>query len=202
MSEENAFLDFIRRIRAGDAAAAEELVRQYEPAIRLEVSLRLADRRLRRLFDSMDVCQSVLASFFVRAAAGQYDLSEPGQLVRLLVVMARHKVARRARDQGRARRDYRRAAALEGAALDAAAAGASPSQLLGSRELLGEVRRLLSDEERRLADLRAEGREWAEIAAAVGGTPGARRKQLARALDRVAAELGLEEGVADSPGTT
>jgi hypothetical protein len=33
---------------------------------------RLADdRRICRLFDSMDICQSVLKSFFVRTAAGQ-----------------------------------------------------------------------------------------------------------------------------------
>jgi RNA polymerase sigma-70 factor (ECF subfamily) len=67
-------------------------VRQYESAIRLEVRMRLGDTRLRRAFDSMDVCQSVLASFFVRAA-GQLDLNEAGQLVRLLVGMARNKLA-------------------------------------------------------------------------------------------------------------
>src|SRR5262245_18622455 len=60
MAEENAFTDFIRRIRAGDEQAAVELVRRYEPAIRREVRFRLRNTRLRRLFDSMDVCQSVL----------------------------------------------------------------------------------------------------------------------------------------------
>src|SRR5262245_284793 len=116
MADDSTFADFIKRIRAGDADAAEELVRRYEPAVRLEVSRRLGDRRLRRLFDSMDVCQSVLASFFLRAAAGQYELGQPTQLIRLLVAMARNKVAHQVRDQRRARRDYRRAEALEGAA--------------------------------------------------------------------------------------
>jgi hypothetical protein len=50
----------------------------------------------------------------------------------------------------------------------------------------------LSDEERCLADLRAEGRSWDEIAARVGGNAHARRMQLARATDRVARELDLE----------
>jgi hypothetical protein len=31
MSESNPFADFIRRVRAGDRRAAEELVRRYEP---------------------------------------------------------------------------------------------------------------------------------------------------------------------------
>ena len=85
MSASDDFKELVGRMRAGDDDAAAELVRQYEPLIRREVRLRLEDRRLRRTFDSMDVCQSVLASFFVRAAAGQYDLDEPAQLVRLLV---------------------------------------------------------------------------------------------------------------------
>ena len=62
------YSEFIRRIREGDEHAAEELVRRYEPEIRLEVRgwLRLRNPALRRVFDSMDICQSVLASFFAR----------------------------------------------------------------------------------------------------------------------------------------
>src|SRR5215813_13431984 len=88
------YTTFVRRVRAGDQDAAAELVRRYEPEIRLMVRtwLRLRDPRLRRVFDSMDVCQSVLASFFVRAAVGEYDLDQPQQLVRLLVGMARNKL--------------------------------------------------------------------------------------------------------------
>ena len=52
----------------------------------------------------------------------------------------------------------------------------------------------MTDEERQLADRRAEGLEWPEIAAQVGGRPDALRKKLDRALDRVTAHLGLEVG--------
>ena len=83
MSESTAFPDFIRRIRAGEDQAARELVERYEPVIRCEVRLRLRDPRLYSRFDWTDVCQSVMASFFVRAAAGQYDLERPDQLLRL-----------------------------------------------------------------------------------------------------------------------
>ena len=96
MSESTAFPDFIRRIRAGDDQAARELVERYEPVIRCEVRLRLRDPRLYSRFDWTDICQSVMASFFVRAAAGQYDLEQPDQLLRLLVVMTRHKLANQA----------------------------------------------------------------------------------------------------------
>jgi RNA polymerase sigma-70 factor (ECF subfamily) len=96
-------------VRAGDADAA--VVRRYEPEIRRAVRLRLTDPSLRRVLDSMDVCQSVLASFFVRAAAGQFDLEEPSQLLRLLVVMARNKLRDQVSYHRAARRDQRR---LEG----------------------------------------------------------------------------------------
>jgi hypothetical protein len=102
------FPGFLRRVWAA------ELV------IRRAVRLRLSDPALRRLFDSADVCQSALASSFVRAAAGP-----------------------------------------------------APPQL---------------------AARRGQGASWAEITAELGGTPDGRRVRLARALDRVTRELGLEEG--------
>ena len=40
-----------------------------------------------------------------------------------------------------------------------------------------------------LAELRADGCEWTEIASRLGGTAEARRKQLARAVDRVEQQL-------------
>src|SRR5262245_65396275 len=91
------FADFVVRIRAGDEQAAADLVGRYEPAIRLEVRTRLGDRRLRRVLDSLDLCQSVLRSFFARAAAGQYDLERPEDLVNLLLRMAQNKVIDQAR---------------------------------------------------------------------------------------------------------
>jgi hypothetical protein len=194
MADDETFASFIRRIRAGDAQAAEELVRRYESVIRVEVRHRLSDPRLRRLFDSMDISQSVLASFFLRVSTGQYELDEPAQLVKLLVGMTRNKVAFQARKQRALRRDHRRVERLDPENCDVPASDPSPSQVMAHQELLAMFRQRLSAEERRLADLRAQGLDWAGIAAALGGTAQGRRKQLARAIDRVAKELGLEEG--------
>jgi ECF sigma factor len=192
MSETEDFADLMRQVRSGDADAAETLWHRYEPQLRLEARLRLRDPRLRRLLDESDVCQSVLLSFFVRARLGQYDVSEPGDLVRLLAGMARNKVAAQARKHGAARRDFRRAEGLAGAEA-AVAAGDTPSQVVAGEELLREFRARLGDEERRIAELRAEGREWVEVAAELGGAADARRMQFQRAISRVARELGLEE---------
>jgi RNA polymerase sigma factor (sigma-70 family) len=193
MPDASPFAEFIARIRAGDARAAEELVRRYEPLVRRAVRIRLEDRKLGRLFDSMDVCQSVLKSFFVRTAAGQYDLDEPGQLVGLLVAMAGTKLACEARRQHRQRRDQRRVAEGDEALGGVAADDPSPSRAVAARDLLNAARERLTEEERRLADLRGEGLTWEEVAARVGGTAQARRVQLSRALDRVARELGIDE---------
>jgi RNA polymerase sigma-70 factor (ECF subfamily) len=186
------FPDLIRRVRAGDQDAAAELVRRYEPAIRRVVRVRLVDQRLRRHLDSMDVCQSVLASFFVRAALGQFELERSEQLLKLLATMVRNKVSEVSSFQAAERRDYRRGAGLDAAA-DTPAGGGTPSRQLAARELLAKARARLSGDERHLLDLRDQGRDWEAVAAEVGGSPEALRKRLARAIDRVAKELGLED---------
>jgi RNA polymerase sigma factor (sigma-70 family) len=193
MSESPTFAEFMERVRAGDQQAAAELVHQYESLIRREVRLHLEDRRLCRVFDSMDVCQSVLGSFFLRVAAGQYDLERPEQLIKLLVTMTRNKLASAARQQHRQRRDQRR---VVGDAADQLAHVADPTPGPGSvvsgQELLKLFREGLSDEERQLVDLRAEGLAWADIALRLGGTPEARRMQLTRTIERMARALGVE----------
>ncbi len=188
------YSDLIRRVRAGDDRAAEELVRLYEPEIRLEVRgwLRLRNPRLRRVFDSMDICQAVLASFFVRAAVGEFDLEEPRQLVPLLVGMARNKLAEQVRFHQRGRRDVRRVETVEPGQDAAPARAETPSQIVARRELLEVFRQKLSAEEREMAELRAQGMDWVSVSAAMGGTPEARRKQLSRAIARVEEELGLD----------
>jgi RNA polymerase sigma-70 factor (ECF subfamily) len=193
MSPPASFDEFLRRVRSGDEHAAAELVRQFEPLIRREVRYQLRDRRLYRLFDSMDICQSVLASFFVRATAGQYALHSQEQLVQLLVSMAQNKLASAARKQHRQRRDNRREDPGGPAALENVSdRNPSPSDLVAGEELLQRFRQSLSTEELALADLRSQGVAWVDIAARLGGTVEARRSQLSRAVDRVSRELGLD----------
>jgi len=188
------FQDLIRRVRAGDDEAAEELVRQYEPEIRREIRVRLTDPGLRRVVDSMDICQSVLGNFFARAALGQFELEEPRQLLKLLVTMARNRLTDWARQQQAERRDQRREVSLDAemkAGSEPVSSDPSPSQVVAGRELLEQVRARLSDDERRIADQRAAGLDWRQIAAERGESGEALRKRLARALDRIAGELGL-----------
>ena len=191
MDEESSFAQLLLQVRGGDQQAAAKLWRDYEPYIRRTVRMRLTDSYLRRQFDSIDFCQSVMGDFFVRFALGQFDLQSPGQLVSLLTKMARNKVIDHARRQQAARRDVRR---LEAGELDdGALAGTdpTPSRVASGKELLDLVRARLTERDRYLAGERAAGRSWQELADELGENADALRMRLSRALDRVGAEVGL-----------
>ena len=191
MSDASSFADLVVRVRNGDAEAATELVRRYEPAIRRVVRVRLGGR-MAALFDSMDVCQSVLGSFFLRVAAGQYQLETPEDLLKLLATMARNKLAFQVRRQKAQKRDVGRDVTAGISTDQLATTEPTPSRRAEVRDLLGELDRRLTADERQLVDLRNQGHEWEEIAERLSGSAEALRKKHSRALDRVAKELGLE----------
>ena len=192
MGDTSLFADLLERVRGADSDAATELVRKYESAIRVAVRTRLSDPALRRQFDSMDVCQSVLGSFFFRMAAGQYDLRDPAQLVALLTKMAHNKLAMRARHQYRQRRDIRRDVRLGDLYQEPTAASTEPAQQTLGRELIELALALMEPQVRDIATRRASGMEWTEIAAQLGGTADARRKQFQRAVDQIALRLDID----------
>lgn len=193
MSSQQEFVDFMVRVRQGDERAAEELVRRYEPLIRREIRGHLEDSRLTRALDSVDISQSVLASFFVRVAAGEYDLHDPSQLVHLLVKMARNKLISRARWQFSQKRDARRVEIDSNVLQNLPDDRDSPSQHVSGRELLESLVAKLSVEERHISELRGNNLTWEDVAGRLGGTPHGRRMQLARAIERVSRELGLDD---------
>ena len=157
MPEEMSFRELLQRVRAGEADATRELALRYEPHIRRAANRPLNDLHLRNLLDSMDICQAVLAEFFVRAADGQFELTEPDELLRLFVTMARNQVLDESRHHKAGRRDHRRQQTdlsehcLGGIADDEP----TPSGIVSARELIEEVSRRLSAEERDLLEQRA-----------------------------------------------
>lgn len=184
------FQALLQRVRRGDRAAAAEIVRTYEPVLTRMIRVRLVDRRLRRTQGVSDVFQSVMGSFFVRLALGQYDLREPEDLLKLLSVMVRNKVA----DRGR-----RRDVARDGEELDASGAAAvpsrdaSPSEVVATWQLVEQARSRLPPDLREIIALREDEVGWNEIAARFGANPDALRKRLSRAVEEIAAELGVED---------
>jgi RNA polymerase sigma-70 factor (ECF subfamily) len=148
---------------------------------------------LRRLLDSTDVCQSVLASFFIRTALGQYEVESPEQLLGLLTTIARNKLVNQANRHRTQSRDIGRTVAAADEALQVPAGASDPSEQASARELLQAVRDRLDPAERYLADQRALGRTWQELGDELGATDVALRKRLTRALDRLMGEMGLGE---------
>jgi DNA-directed RNA polymerase specialized sigma24 family protein len=193
VSDDGAFSQLMQKLRAGDEGAALELHALYAEQLQRIVRVRLTQPGLRRQMDSIDICQSVFADFFLRTAMGQYDPRSPTELLRLLAAMARHRLIYHAKKQKAARRDVRR---VEGGAIEdlsLAGGGASASQIFSARELLQRCQQRLNKEERALLDMRREGQGWDEIGLAIGKTGEAVRKQFGRTMKRVSDELGIEE---------
>jgi DNA-directed RNA polymerase specialized sigma24 family protein len=120
---------------------------------------------------------------------GQFDLDEPSALLKLLFTMARHKLVDHHRREKARRTEVADSALWSNIPDDEQ----TPSHQLANAELLDAVRRQLSGDERWLAEQRADGKSWPEIARLKGGSAEALRKQYERALDRACDELGLME---------
>ena len=198
MSEKPTFQELIARVRAGDNEAAQELVREYEPAVRRVVRYRLTDRRLRRQLDSSDICQSVLGDFFIRTALGQFDLAQPEQLVRLLATMAQNRLINFAKKQRAGRRDVRQQLAADVGSLGLPDRAETPSQIAQGRDLIEQFHARLTPEERQIVEARAKGEGWAEIAKTTGETADAARMRFSRAVSRIKKELGVDDDGEDS----
>jgi len=191
MDDSEDFARLIRRIRAGDAEAAEELVKSYESDLRIIARVKLNDPRLRRLVDSMDICQSIFGNFFVRAYTGQFEIETPEQLMNLLATMIRNKVTDHARRHTARLRNIERIAGTPVDELPLLDHQPSAESVVAAREITHEVRRRLTIDELAVVDRRMNDLGWDEIAAELGGSPDALRKKMTRAMNRVSKELGL-----------
>ena len=191
MHESVSFNSLMLRLRSGDSDAATELVRQYEPEVRRFVRFRLFTSNLRRIIDSMDISQSVLARFFVQLEAGEIYITSHEQLRSLLMVMTRNHLFDVARRQTAQKRDVRKIVTDEFEMV--ADSGDTPSKQIADAELLDLMQARLSDDERHLVQERLAGKPWDAIAAELKSTADAVRKQMTRAVDRAAKELGVIE---------
>lgn len=194
MLSDDEFSELMRRTRAGDQDAARELVELYEPQIRRAARLRLTDPGLRRMVDSVDICQSVFGRFFKNAGNGEFDLQKPEQLLALLTTMMRNRII----DEHRRQTTQKRAGSAAGSggadvvAIDPDALASDtpgPGTVTATRELLSQIRARLTPAELDLADRRNSGQPWEEIAAELGQSVGGLRKKLERAMQRVRAEM-------------
>jgi RNA polymerase sigma factor (sigma-70 family) len=183
--------ELLRRIREGDEAAAAEFFRTYEPHVRRVVRARLRIAGMRRVSDSSDLCQVVLASFLVGSAVGRYDIEDTEAMKKLLARIAANRVIDLARKP-----EFRKPAVpVVGPGADGVqpvARGSSPASQIALQELIQKANQLLTDSERPIADLRKEGLTWEEIGQRLGKSADAVRKSLDRAARRIMLALGME----------
>ena len=179
--EPSDFERFLVAVRDGDRDLAIDLVRQYEPYLRRIIHQRLADRRVRHVVDSVDICQSVMADFFEEAEPDRFKFQSPDDLRRLLVTMALNKLRNWSRHEGR------RGEIPDG--WNPTASDPSPSRVAAANDEISFLLSRLPPPEARLFEWsRVQGRTWDEIAREEGGRPDALRMRLMRAVARALAE--------------
>lgn len=188
MLNEEDFSELMLRIRRGDQDAARQLVESYEPEIRRAARLRMTDPQLRRLVDSVDICQSVFGRFFRGASDGTLEMQKPEQLLALLTTMTRNRVIDEHRRNTSSKR-FVASSAIQMEASELQDEGKGPKTATAEKELLSEVRSRLRPDELVIADLRNEGHSWDEISEKLKQSSEGLRKQLDRAIMRVRADM-------------
>jgi RNA polymerase sigma factor (sigma-70 family) len=162
--------DFLRRIQAGDEAAARELLRRFEAEVRLVVRRQLP-RLLRSRFDSLDFLQSVWGSFFRRMRTSPTDFEDSRHLVAFLARAAKNKVIDEYRRAASRKQDMHREEPLWGDGLrprEVPDPADSPSEVAQAREVLVRLRELMPTDRRAILEMKAEGLSSKEIGDRLG----------------------------------
>lgn len=178
--------DLVARWREGDQGAAEVLFRRYANRLVALARSQLSAAVGRRV-DPEDVVQSVYRSFFADTRAGRYEFQRGGDLWQLLVTITLHKLQDQIKYNRRAKRAVQREQpfgsedSLQG--LQAHMLGHAPSAL-EAVALVDQVEQLMRQLEplhRRMLELRLQGYDLEEIAAATERT----QRTVSRVLDRI-----------------
>jgi hypothetical protein len=91
------------------------------------------------------------------------------------------------------RRDVRRLQQDTGEALKHSSSNSDPARQAEAKELLERTWQSMDTNLRAIASRRLDGESWTQVAAALGGTADARRKQFERGLYEIAERLGVDE---------
>ena len=191
----DSFDEVLRRLRAGDEEAAAEIFRRFGNRLVGLARSRL-DSQVRGKMDPEDVLQSVLRSFFVRQADGQFDLGDWDDLWSLLVRITVRKCGRRVAAFRAERRDVRREVRPDIAdpttrcGWEAMAQDPSPEEVVCLTDMLESLMRGLNATQREILRLRLQGCTVPEISDRVGRT----ERTVHRVLTLVRERLKRAEG--------
>jgi RNA polymerase sigma-70 factor (ECF subfamily) len=180
------FEGLVRRARAGESGALEELARQYEPKVRI-VARVLLGPALRPYLDSMDLVQSVHRSLLCGLREEKLDLATPDGLLHLALTMVRRKAARQWRKLQRQKRLDGEGGDpdLPGLLASLSCSQPGPAEAAQGSDRLRQLCEHLSAEERRVLELRLQGYTTDEIARELGLGAVALRVRLTRLRQRL-----------------
>jgi RNA polymerase sigma-70 factor (ECF subfamily) len=151
------------QLNSGDARAAEQVFRTYEPYLRMLVRRQLRTP-LRAKFDSMDVVQSVWADVLEGVREAGWHFNDRAHLQAFLVRLAKNRFIDRCRK-------HRNALALEEPLVDElppasiASAEPRPSEVAQRNELWDQMLSLCPPAHHELLRMKRQGLSLAEIAA-------------------------------------
>jgi RNA polymerase sigma factor (sigma-70 family) len=185
--------DLMARWRQGDQQAATELFQRYTDRLIGLARSRLSSCLAQRL-DPEDVVQSAMRSFFSGTREGRYQLERGGDLWQLLVSITLHKLHKKVRRNTALKRDPGREQSFEAEAngpdlVDLLLAREpSPIEAVALVDEVEQVMRRLQPGPRRMLELRLQGYNLEEIAAATQkGVTTVRRalKEIKQAFERL-----------------
>jgi RNA polymerase sigma-70 factor (ECF subfamily) len=166
MTATDPFRELLDRARQGDQDALGDLVRRYEPEVRMVARLRLGSA-LRPHLDSIDLVQSVHHSLMVGLRQNRFEISTPQQLVALALTIVRRKAARawqRLKRQQRLSDSGGGDGTLARTLLDLASPEQDPAAAAQYRDAVEGVCRSLDLVEKQLLEMHLEGYRTVEIA--------------------------------------
>jgi RNA polymerase sigma factor (sigma-70 family) len=167
MTEESS-AQLVERWRQGDQAAAAELFRRYADRLIALARSRLTGKLAHRV-DPEDVVQSVYRSFFSNVLDERYEVDRGGDLWRLLVTMALHKLNDQVKRNRRGKRavDREQRFADDDPADQFLAREPSPVEAVALTDELESFMQTLDAAERQVLELRLQGFNLEEIAAEI-----------------------------------
>jgi RNA polymerase sigma-70 factor, ECF subfamily len=190
MSDPAEFAAIMERLRHGDQSAARDVFQRFAQRLIALARSRL-DARLQQKVGPEDIVQSAFKSFFVRQAAGQFDLDNWDSLWSLLTTIALRKCGLKIEHFRAACRDVRR----EGQPLPDEDDSATSWQAIAREPTPDEAAQLsdtiealfagLDADDRRLVELSLQGHTNAEISAHTNLS----ERTVYRRLERIKARL-------------
>lgn len=174
------------RASAGDDTAIGEMIRRFEPEIRL-IAHRQLGSSLRPYLDSMDLAQSIHRDLLIGLRDGKFEFSNKGQLLAFVTSLVRWKAARHWRKHRRQQRQSGVRPASDGLADVVVSLQAKENSDFSPTELdqIEFLLKQLDPADCELLSLRLEGHTTAEVARLLQVNPDVTRVRLSRLRKRL-----------------